>query len=183
MTRDSIVQKTLRHRPPPFLSIILAPMNIFFPFIEAPVRKISVLLSLQYLPRAVPVLLSFLLIFFSKITYSGLRMMSSQVCDGRCRDCGVETGALGQDRFVTPTTIGSGATRIFSPIEYLGIQINIDLYQISDTNSLMVVSDNDPKDIPRKEKKYFPNNLNLQITNVSTKRIIAFNELASNKLV
>ena len=71
-------------------------------------------------------------------------MMSDQVCDG---DVMTVEYRQGQDRFVTPTTIGSGATRIFSPIEYLGIQINIDLYQISDTNSLMVVSDNDTKDI------------------------------------
>ena len=31
---------------------------------------------------------------FSKKSYSGLRrMMSDQVCDGGCRDCGVETEA------------------------------------------------------------------------------------------
>ena len=63
-------------------------------------------------------------------------MMSDQVCDG---DVMTVEYRQGQDRFVTPTTIGSGATRTFSPIEYLGIQKNIDLYQISDTNLFIMI--------------------------------------------
>ena len=47
----------------------------------------------------------------------------------------------------------------------------------------MVVSDNDTKDILKISTEKKKNIFQQQITNVSTKRIIAFNELASNKLV
>ena len=94
MTRDSIVQMTLRHPPPSFLSIILAPMNEQFSFYWVPCEENIIVIAMPiftensgYLP------LENSYNSFSKITYSGLRMMSDQVCDGGCRDCGVETGA------------------------------------------------------------------------------------------